>query len=175
MLNTFKSFLVLGVVLGLLAGCSSNSGGKENTDNDMGSDTTETTTSGVDNSGVSSTDTEEDPMDAIRDVATVFYFEFDSAVLNAETRAALTAHASYINSDSSVMVRLEGHADERGSREYNMALGERRANAVRDFLAIRGVPRSKIEVVSYGEERPAVQGSDEYSWSQNRRVEIKYN
>ena len=70
-------------------------------------------------------------------------------------------------------LRLEGHADERGSREYNMALGERRANAVRDFLVLQGVDASIIETISYGEERPAETGSYESSWSANRRVELK--
>ena len=71
------------------------------------------------------------------------------------------------------MVRLEGHTDERGTREYNMALGERRANAVRDFMVANGIAGSRIETVSYGEERPVAYGSGESNWSQNRRVELK--
>ncbi len=103
---------------------------------------------------------------------TVFYFEFDQSLLNAEARAALTAHAERLKA-SPKAIRLEGHADERGSREYNMALGERRANAVRDFLVLQGVDGSLIETVSYGEERPAAIGSNESSYSKNRRVELK--
>ncbi len=92
---------------------------------------------------------------------------------SAESRAVLLAHADKLKG-ASVAVRLEGHADERGSREYNMALGEKRANAVRDFLVTQGVNGSSLEVVSFGEEQPAATGSDEASWSQNRRVEVKY-
>ena len=72
------------------------------------------------------------------------------------------------------LVRLEGHADERGTREYNLALGERRAKAVANYLAIQGVPRPQIEVISYGEEKPAALGQGESAWAQNRRVELIY-
>ena len=112
-------------------------------------------------------------METIRGLATVFYFEFDSAILSSEARVALSAHAEYIK-DQSAEVRLEGHADERGSREYNMALGERRAKAVADYLKLQGVSASLIETVSYGEERPVMMGSSESSWAKNRRVELSY-
>lgn len=105
-------------------------------------------------------------------IDTTFYFEFDSAVLTSGARAALMLHAEQLTA-SPRSVRLEGHADERGSREYNMALGERRANAVRDFLVLQGVNVANIETVSYGEERPAVMGTGESAWSKNRRVELK--
>ena len=84
----------------------------------------------------------------------------------------MTVHAEVIKNTSNA-VRIEGHADERGSREYNMALGERRANAVRDFLVLQGVSASLIEAVSLGEEKPVESGSYESSWSRNRRAEIK--
>lgn len=103
---------------------------------------------------------------------TVFYFEFDSSQLQPGTRAALDAQAGALRNSSSP-IRLEGHADERGTREYNLALGERRAKAVADYLAIQGVSRSRIEVVSYGEERPVSLRSDEQGWAMNRRVELK--
>lgn len=103
---------------------------------------------------------------------TVFYFDFDESLLRAESRAALLVQAECLSNAGS-SIRLEGHADERGSREYNMALGERRANAVRDFLVLNGISSSDIEAVSYGEERPAEVGSTEGSWSKNRRVELK--
>jgi len=103
---------------------------------------------------------------------TVFYFDFDESTLSSATRAALDAQAAYLRGTNS-SVRLEGHADERGTREYNLALGERRAKAVADYLAIQGVSRSRMEVVSYGEERPVALGSDESSWAANRRVELK--
>ncbi|MGB5326082.1 MAG: peptidoglycan-associated lipoprotein Pal [Pseudomonadales bacterium] len=103
---------------------------------------------------------------------TVFYFDFDSSQLKSGTRAALDAQAAALRNRSSA-IRLEGHADERGTREYNLALGERRAKAIADYLAIQGVSRSRIEVVSYGEERPVSLRSDESGWSMNRRVELK--
>lgn len=103
---------------------------------------------------------------------TVFYFEFDSSQLQPATRAALDAQAAALRK-SNRAIRLEGHADERGTREYNLALGERRAKAVADYLAIQGVPRSRIEVISYGEERPVSLRSDEQGWALNRRVELK--
>lgn len=103
---------------------------------------------------------------------TVFYFDFDSSQLKPATRAALDAQAAALR-NSGKSVRLEGHADERGTREYNLALGERRAKAVADYLAIQGVPRSRMEVISYGEERPVSLRSDEQGWSLNRRVELK--
>ena len=105
-------------------------------------------------------------------IDTVFYFDFDSSVLKPEARAALQAHANRLKSNSE-SVRLEGHADERGTREYNQALGARRANAVADYLVLQGVSRSRIETISYGEERPVNSASSESAWSQNRRVELQ--
>ncbi|RYY02446.1 MAG: peptidoglycan-associated lipoprotein Pal [Gammaproteobacteria bacterium] len=105
-------------------------------------------------------------------VANVVYFDFDKYDLTPEARAILLAHAEKLKG-SSTSVRLEGHADERGSREYNIALGEKRAKAARDFLVLQGVKAASLEVVSYGEERPVATGHDEASYSQNRRVEIK--
>jgi len=106
------------------------------------------------------------------DAATVFYFDFDKALLKAESRDALLEHALVLNSNNRP-IRLEGHADERGTREYNMALGERRALAVKEFLVFQGISVNRIEVISYGEERPAAYGSNQQSWELNRRVELK--
>ena len=105
-------------------------------------------------------------------LATVFYFDFDKSTLKPEARAALNVHAQRLRSNP-MYVRLEGHADERGTREYNMALGERRANAVKEFLVLQGVDADMLEVISYGEERPAALGSDDGSWALNRRVEMQ--
>lgn len=102
------------------------------------------------------------------------YFEFDSSRVRDEFRDLLRRHAEYLTRYSDVDVRLEGHTDERGSREYNIGLGERRAEAVRDILRAYGVSREQMETVSYGEELPAVDESDEEAWEQNRRVEIAY-
>lgn len=103
---------------------------------------------------------------------TTFYFEYDSSDLTAEAMRALDIHARDLQS-SGARVALEGHADERGTREYNMALGERRAKAVQRYLVLQGVSPAQLEAVSYGEERPAVSGSGEASWAQNRRVELR--
>ncbi len=110
--------------------------------------------------------------EAAANLQTIFYFDFDQATLSAETRAALDAQVAVLK-DSNAKVRLEGHADERGTREYNMALGERRANAIANYLIINGVARYRVETVSYGEERPVASGSGDAAWSQNRRVELK--
>jgi peptidoglycan-associated lipoprotein len=112
---------------------------------------------------------EEEP---VNNADTVFYFEFDKAVLSDDSRVALIAHAQFMKQYPST-IRLEGHADERGTREYNMALGERRAIAVKEFLVMQGVSESAIEVVSYGEERAASFGSNAAAWRMNRRVELK--
>lgn len=110
--------------------------------------------------------------ESVNSADTVFYFAFDKAVLSDDSRAALIENAQFLMSNPRA-VRLEGHADERGTREYNMALGERRANAVKDFMILQGVSGSMIEVVSYGEERAASFGSNAGAWSMNRRVELK--
>ena len=107
-----------------------------------------------------------------RDLPTVFYFDFDQATLSLDIRSALDGHAAALRGGSR-MIRLEGHADERGTREYNLALGERRARAVPNYLVLQGVDRARIETVSYGEERPASLGEGESAMQQNRRVEIK--
>ncbi len=104
----------------------------------------------------------------------VFYFDFDQAIVKRAGHEELNKHAKVLASDRYLRVRLEGHADERGTREYNLALGERRANAVRAYLVAQGASRSQIEVISYGEEKPANSGHSESSWAQNRRVEIVY-
>jgi peptidoglycan-associated lipoprotein len=106
--------------------------------------------------------------------ATVFYFDFDNATIKADSKNALIAHSQYLAANSSARVVLEGHADERGTVEYNLALAERRALSVGRFLQANGAASSQIETVSFGEERPALMGHNESSWSMNRRVEIKY-
>lgn len=105
----------------------------------------------------------------------VVYFDFDSSEVKAEDRPTLSAHAKHLAANPDELVTLEGHADERGSREYNLALGERRANAVRQLLMAEGVAANQIQTVSYGEEKPVATGHDEESWSQNRRVELVYS
>ncbi len=110
----------------------------------------------------------------LKQLRTVFYFDFDQSVVRQEGFADLEAHARYLAQNPSASVRLEGHADERGTREYNIALGERRAQSVERLLVVNGASANQVETVSYGEEKPAVLGHDASSWSQNRRVELKY-
>jgi len=144
----------------------------------------ETTTVGSDDEFGSSTDDygeetfgsgEEVPFEPQEEeLAMIIYFAFDQSDISAEDQATLARHANNLANDSLESIRLEGHADERGSREYNIGLGERRSQAVRKLLLIQGASTSQISTVSFGEERPAAFGGDEAAFSQNRRVEIKY-
>jgi peptidoglycan-associated lipoprotein len=104
----------------------------------------------------------------------VVYFDYDQAEIKPEFNAMLQAHGRYLAQNATAQVRLEGHTDERGSREYNIGLGERRAQAVRRALMLQGASANQLSTVSYGEERPAATGSDEEAWRLNRRVELVY-
>lgn len=154
--------LILSIVW--MVGCSSNPKLSDSDSSTTGNNTGVDTSNSIDAS-------------SIRDIAglkTVFYFDFDQSTIKQEGLADLERHAAYLASHPSARVMLEGNTDERGTREYNMALGERRAEAVGRFLQINGVQPMQIETVSLGEERPAAFGHTESSWSQNRRVVIKY-
>jgi peptidoglycan-associated lipoprotein len=105
---------------------------------------------------------------------TIVYFDFDQSNIRTEFRTVLNAHAMNLAANPMMKVVLEGHADERGTREYNLALGERRAKSVSDYLMLRGVAASQIDVVSEGEEKPLALGSTESDYSENRRVEVVY-
>ena len=107
-------------------------------------------------------------------LSNVIYFDFDSAVINDEDQSLILEHANKIKQDSLNRVRLEGHTDELGSREYNIGLGERRAQAVRQMLIIHGVNSKQILTVSFGEERPEAIGRTEIDYAKNRRTEIRY-
>lgn len=122
-----------------------------------------------DRSGMSSLD---DPQSLL--AVRIIYFEYDSSDIKSEDRATVEAHAAYLVANPNTNMTLEGHADERGSREYNLALGERRAQTVKRQMTLLGASPNQIRIVSYGEERPAIDDHDDYSWSQNRRVEIIY-
>jgi peptidoglycan-associated lipoprotein len=104
----------------------------------------------------------------------IVYFDFDSSEIKGEGTEIVGAHARYLANNASVHVRLEGHTDERGSREYNIGLGERRAQSVRRALLLQGASEAQIATVSYGAERPVDAGHDEAAWAKNRRVEIVY-
>jgi peptidoglycan-associated lipoprotein len=104
----------------------------------------------------------------------IVYFDFDSSEIKGEGTDIVGAHAKYLATNPAARVRLEGHTDDRGSREYNIGLGERRAQSVRRALLLQGASEAQISTVSYGAERPAVAGHDEAAWAKNRRVEITY-
>ncbi|HET9032717.1 MAG TPA: peptidoglycan-associated lipoprotein Pal [Dokdonella sp.] len=104
----------------------------------------------------------------------VVYFDLDRTEIKPEFSAQITCHAEYLRQFPNARVTLEGHADERGTREYNLGLGERRGNAVQSALSAAGASMGQLNVVSYGEERPVDRGHDESAWSKNRRVEIVY-
>jgi peptidoglycan-associated lipoprotein len=132
------------------------------------------TTSGVGPGGAAGGTTltpQQQALAAIKD-RNVVYFDYDSSEIRPEFVEVVTAHAAYLVKYPTARVRLEGHTDERGSREYNIGLGERRAQVVRRALMLQGVSEAQITTVSYGEERPAAPGSDEAAYAQNRRVEL---
>ena len=104
----------------------------------------------------------------------VIYFEYDSDQISADYQALIVHHGKYLVANSDMQVRLEGHADERGSREYNVALANRRAQAVRRLVLFQGVNANQVSVISYGEEKPVALGHDSESWQLNRRVELVY-
>ncbi|WP_444892815.1 OmpA family protein [Microbulbifer sp. TRSA001] len=161
MLKSVKTGLGLACVLAVMAGCSS-------TDTTEGS---QETLDQADQTAVETTDFDTTPTETVAPLENVVYFDFDQSLLKPETRELLIRHADRMRAATG-SVRLEGHADELGTREYNLALGERRANAVRDFLVLQGVDAANLEVISYGEERPAQMGSNESARAMNRRVVI---
>ncbi len=101
------------------------------------------------------------------------YFDYDQSEIRPDQRAKLQANAQYLRENTHFRLLIAGHADERGTREYNMALGERRASATMQYLVSLGIPRDRIEIISYGEEQPAAQGSTESAWAQNRRAQFQ--
>lgn len=109
-----------------------------------------------------------------RAVSRIIFFDFDSFIIRADTQGIIDAHARLLRSDPTRHIVIEGHTDERGGREYNLALGQKRAEAVRRSLSLLGVPEAQMESVSFGKEKPAAQGSSEAAHSQNRRAEISY-
>ncbi|HSG96781.1 MAG TPA: peptidoglycan-associated lipoprotein Pal [Woeseiaceae bacterium] len=158
----------------LLAGCSQNTlPDPDPTDTTYGADDSMTGTSGMDGTDPFGGEEFGDDLTA-GELGMVIYFEFDSSEIRAEDQDLVARHAMQLGNSPGARVRLEGHADERGSREYNIGLGERRAQAVRRILMIQGIPSDQISTVSFGEERPVAFGSSESDYAQNRRVEFKY-
>ncbi|HED51966.1 MAG TPA: peptidoglycan-associated lipoprotein Pal [Gammaproteobacteria bacterium] len=173
--------LVVVLALGWLAACSSTGGSKDGevTVEDRGTSDAEpsatyegATTSGVSDYGDLSIKSLSDPNSPLSQ--RIIYFAYDSDEVAPQDRELIAAHAAFLSANPDVKVSVEGHTDERGAREYNIALGERRAQAVRRMLEFQGVLPQQITTVSYGEEKPAVEGHDESAWSMNRRVELVY-
>ena len=131
--------------------------------------------SGVAKSGVASVDLDKAKEDAFMNSTTrVIYFDYDSFVIRSEFQSVIEAHAKFLKQNPNRKVSIEGHTDERGGREYNLALGQKRAEAVRKALILQGVSDSQLEAVSFGKEKPAVLGNTEEALEKNRRTEISY-
>ena len=175
-----KSFLLLIVSMSFLAACagttdtakddSTVAGSGSGTGSSSSSDSATTSATG---SGSTWSGNPLDDPDSLLAKRTV-YFDFDDSVILDEDRPILEAHAQYLSENPGAAVTLEGHTDERGTREYNLALGEQRAISVRQFMSLVGASGQQVRTVSYGEERPASLGNNEEAWAQNRRVEIIY-
>jgi peptidoglycan-associated lipoprotein len=170
--------LAVAVITLALAGCNKSS---QKPDAQAGAGEAGAATSGLgtDSGTTSTTETgggtaQQQALAALKS-RSIIYFDYDSSEIRAEYIDVVAAHAAYLVKYPTAKVRLEGHTDERGSREYNIGLGERRAQAVRRALASQGVADTQIATVSYGEERPAVPGSDDAAYAQNRRVELAYS
>lgn len=180
-MNAFTRSVAVLLPVVMLWGCSTTGQGPESASTGgatgMTTEAPETSTSSVEVGGVDSrTQYTGDPLndpDSLLSKRTV-YFDFDKSNIKPEARKIIEAHAEYLAGHPNVRIVLEGHCDERGTREYNLGLGERRAKSVEQVLNLLGVSGSQLEMVSYGEERPAAMGHDESSWALNRRVEFVY-
>jgi peptidoglycan-associated lipoprotein len=174
-----KTIFLAVLVAVFLVGCSSTGGSKQGTSasvEDRSGSASSTGSSatpyGIDENSGTGMSALDDPQSLLYE--RTIYFEYDSSEIQAPYRALIEAHALYLVANPNVIVTLEGHADERGSREYNLALGERRSLSAKRQMVLLGAGSAQIRTVSYGEERPLETGHDEYSWSRNRRVEILY-
>ena len=168
-----KFVLVMGVAL-LMAGCGSAVKLDSTPVEDRTTGAAATDASATAKGGVVPVDAGKSQQGAIPAVSRLVYFDYDSYVIKPEFQPLIETHAGFIKSDKGRKVVIEGHTDERGGREYNLALGQKRAEAVRRALGLLGVADSQLEAVSFGKEKPAVQGNDEAAWAKNRRTEISY-
>lgn len=171
-LNRILCAVLMGLTAAfLLTGCPSQPI-DEQEPSARGGETTGASTSGVSGRGGYTAADLNDPSSPL--YQRVVYFDYDSSDIQSQFVDILRAHASYLSSNSGASVTLEGHTDERGTREYNLALGDQRTETVRRYLVAEGVPDGQIRTMSYGEERPADPGHSESSWALNRRVELVY-
>ena len=169
----FQRILALVAVAFLFAACetASNVSG----DSASGSSTGSATASAASSSSSTTAATQMSDAEKLAQVGNTVYFGFDSSELDGEAQATLDRQAAFLNVNPTMVVIIEGHADERGTREYNLALGDRRAVSVRDYLLAKGLNAARIRTVSYGKERPSVVGSNEDSWAKNRRAATVLN
>lgn len=166
----------------LLAGCASNKAAYSGDIKDEAPEVVEVGSAGDDSSGASATPSFTEPPKPVDDERQadsllknrLIYFEYDKSVVRREFLSTIDAHADFLLRNSDKNLVLAGHADERGSNEYNLALGQRRADAVRDILLSAGVSAIQLESLSFGEELPRVEGQNEAAWQENRRVELRY-
>lgn len=171
--------LVLLVLAVCLTGCSGCRSGAKDKDFVTPGYETENGTTGGDTAGIGDPDLDARPMTPPREPSVdipelkTVYFDFDKSELRPDAVAALNANAEWLNANADVVIQIEGHCDERGTREYNFSLGERRAKSVIQYLAQKGVDPERMYFISYGEDRPVALGHDEAAWSQNRRAEFK--
>ena len=177
----FQRLLALFAVAFLFAACEtasnvtgdSVSGGSSSSATGSTSATTASESATAPSSTTSATQMSD--AEKLAQVGNTVYFGFDSAELSGKAQTTLDRQAAFLNVNPALVVIVEGHADERGTREYNLALGDRRATAVRDYLLAKGLNSARIRTVSYGKERPAVSGSNEDSWEKNRRAATVLN
>ena len=168
--NGFKIFIVA-AALAMTAGCGKKAP-KQIPPPPAGSEAEIGTDAGADaNSGVGTTALPGSRADFVQNVRSDrILFETDSYAIDDDDRSVLDSQVAWLQANTNVRVTIEGHCDERGTREYNLALGDRRANAAKNYLAARGIDPSRMSVISYGKERPEALGSDEGAWAQNRRA-----
>lgn len=169
-MKLLAKLLLITVPVALLLGCPATTPTKAG-----GADVTTAGGDGATTGGAGGDGVDRDALEAGGELANrIIYFDLDSSEVKAEFRPTVSAHAKYLASHASAKVTLEGNTDERGSREYNLALGERRSNSVRALLLAEGATAGQLQTVSYGEEKPATEGHDESAWQLNRRVGIVY-
>ena len=166
-----KRFLVLFAAIGLLAACET---APKDAGDAAGASGASSTTSSSDTSASASATSSDaaaaTPAEELASIGDRVFFDYDSSALGAEAKATLAAQAAFLAANPAVTITVEGHCDERGTREYNLALGERRATAARDYLVAQGVNAARIKTISYGKERPSFIGSNPYAYSKNRRA-----
>ena len=182
MMQTYTRLVATIAMGAMLIGCTTTDTTEGTTDPEVIEiDTSTDTTTDESDGGTGVSDGSDFQVDELDDPSPsnllrqrIVYFEFNKSDVRAEDRAVIEAHADYLQRNPGATMSLEGHADERGTREYNNALGERRAKAVRNLITLQGGSGQQIRTVSWGEERPIDRAHDEGAWAQNRRVEIVY-